>query len=507
MSKRRQVGDVPPVLQALNAADLRFLCGFFRLRRGGSKADLIEGLLTSSYDRRDILRTAAEIRFGGRMADLLPKAEIQEMLSANELPITGSRKQLVLRLVENRLFNAAALLGSLSHTALKDLYYAIFERIPTAARGRAVDEILASAQLGREGVVEELVQPPSREFEYDVAISFAGEDRGIAKEIAEGLTKLGIGVFFDQFYQAQLWGKDLAIEFQTRYGPKTRFVMPLISKHYAIKDWTEYEFTIAKQEALVRGHEFILPVRLDDTPLVGLKSTIAYLDLKKEGVVGVVTKVLEKLDRKPHAQSARGFQSATAGPGPVPAVRLDFFFRRHKARIERFPVSWVNPATLHQVEINAELQYEGKGELHTALIKLALDARLVLGAAGSSFPFRDLQFQIEGRKVPVKYAQLHWKGHGGLPLFKAASQRLFDKDVPISFMRGWVESRQAPFISWEILAPDLEPSRGFLYVRRDGEDLILEPASAPHLGDFLQDGRGRAVLTKPDLSFGPESDT
>ncbi len=505
VTKKRKVGDVPPILEALRAPDLRFLCGFFRLSRGGSKTDLIEELLTSPYDGKDILRTAAEIRFGGRIADLLPKAEIREVLSANGLPITGSRKELVFRLVENRLFDAKALLGLLTHAGLKELYYAIFNRIPTDARVQVIDQILTSAQLAPEGAAQEFVRPSREEFEYDVAISFAGEDREVAKEIAEGLTKSGIQVFFDLFYQAQLWGKDLAIEFQKRYGPKTRFVMPLISGHYAIKDWTDYEFTIARQEALVRGHEFILPVRLDDTPLAGLKSTIAYLDLKHEGVDGVVANVLEKLDRKPYAQPARGSQSASAGPRPVPAARLDFFFRRHKARIERFPVSWVNPATLHQVEINAELRYDGKGELHTALIKLALDARLASGSASPNLPFRDLEIQLEGRKVPVKYLQLPWKGHGGLPLFKAASQRLFDKDMPIFFMKEWVESQQPPFIRWEILAPDLEPSRGSLLVRRDKEDLILEPASVPNLGDFLQDGRGRAVLTKPDLSFGAES--
>ncbi len=317
MTNKRQVEDVPPVLEALSATDLRFLCGFFRLRRGGSKADLVEELLTSSYERKHILQTAAEIRFGGRLADLLPKAGIQEVLSANGLPITGSRKELVLRLVNNRLFDAKALLGLLTHASLKELYYTIFDQIPTDGRVQVIDQVLVSAQLAPDGALQEFVRPSPEEFEYDVAISFAGEDREIAQEIAEGLTKSGIRVFFDQFYQAQLWGKDLAIEFQKRYGPKTRFVMPLISGHYAIKDWTDYEFTIAKQEALVRGHEFILPVRLDDTPLVGLKSTIAYLDLKKEGVDGVVAKVLEKLDRKPNLQLGRESQSATAGPGPV----------------------------------------------------------------------------------------------------------------------------------------------------------------------------------------------
>jgi hypothetical protein len=44
---------------------------------------------------------------------------------------------------------------------------------------------------------------------YDVAISFAGEDRTIAEAIAEELKKLSFTVFYDRYEQANLWGKDL----------------------------------------------------------------------------------------------------------------------------------------------------------------------------------------------------------------------------------------------------------------------------------------------------------
>ena len=321
--KKQRLEEIPPTLEGLSASDLRFLCGFFRLSRGGGKADLIARLLASSYEVNDVLRTAAEVRFGARLAGFLPKGEVQEVLSENGLPIGGSRRELVLRLIENQLFDASALLALLSPAALKDLYYTTFERVSIAPRNHVIGELLASAEVTVARITQ-LQEPARQEFEYDVAISFAGEDRGVAKEVAERLTASGTRVFFDEFEQARLWGKDLATEFQKRYGPRTRFVIPLISRHYAIKDWTDYEFTIARQEARARGHEFILPVRLDDTPLVGLKSTIAYLDLKKEGVDGVVAKVMEKLDRKPHVQPARGSQSATAGPSPVIRPRTPF---------------------------------------------------------------------------------------------------------------------------------------------------------------------------------------
>ena len=46
-------------------------------------------------------------------------------------------------------------------------------------------------------------------YEYDVALSFAGEDRIYVKEIAKKLKAKGLKVFYDEFEEANLWGKDL----------------------------------------------------------------------------------------------------------------------------------------------------------------------------------------------------------------------------------------------------------------------------------------------------------
>lgn len=90
------------------------------------------------------------------------------------------------------------------------------------------------------------------EFEYDIAISFAGEDRKTAEGIANSLIIEGVKVFYDRFYKVDMWGKKLTNYFQDVYGPKARFVMILISKHYPITDWTDFEFSIARGERLKR---------------------------------------------------------------------------------------------------------------------------------------------------------------------------------------------------------------------------------------------------------------
>ncbi|RGL79661.1 TIR domain-containing protein [Eggerthella lenta] len=47
------------------------------------------------------------------------------------------------------------------------------------------------------------------DINYDVALSFAGEDRQVVEEIALMLVESGVRVFYDEFEQDILWGKDL----------------------------------------------------------------------------------------------------------------------------------------------------------------------------------------------------------------------------------------------------------------------------------------------------------
>ena len=78
-------------------------------------------------------------------------------------------------------------------------------------------------------------------------------------------------------------------------GINTCFVIVFVSKEYSLKDWTNFEFSIARGESKVRGTEFILPVRLDNTTLFGLPDDVAYLDFNTEGIEGIVSAVIDKL--------------------------------------------------------------------------------------------------------------------------------------------------------------------------------------------------------------------
>jgi len=132
-------------------------------------------------------------------------------------------------------------------------------------------------------------------FKFDFAISYAGEEVGIAKDLFQLLRDKGAKVFFAKNEKIYLLGKSLTSELDYIFGPYTKFVIPIVSKHYVQKYWTKFEFNISKMEQRKRGFEFILPIRLNDVTLEGLEGDIFYIDLRKEGFLDTAEIMMRKL--------------------------------------------------------------------------------------------------------------------------------------------------------------------------------------------------------------------
>ena len=133
------------------------------------------------------------------------------------------------------------------------------------------------------------------EEQYDVALSFAGEDRHYAKQLAEFLEAGGYSVFYDDFERAQLWGKDLYVDLSSVYRDLARYCVVFMSKHYARKPWTNHERRSAQARAFEEDREYILPVRIDDTEIPGILPTDGYLDLRSMSIEKIYQILVEKL--------------------------------------------------------------------------------------------------------------------------------------------------------------------------------------------------------------------
>jgi hypothetical protein len=99
------------------------------------------------------------------------------------------------------------------------------------------------------------------EFEYDVAVSFAGENRPKAEQFAGLLKAQGLNVFYDEWEQANLWGRDLYEHLDEVYRKKARYCVMFLSEAYARKAWTNHEEVRAGQG--VPGEQRLHPAAAD----------------------------------------------------------------------------------------------------------------------------------------------------------------------------------------------------------------------------------------------------
>jgi hypothetical protein len=134
---------------------------------------------------------------------------------------------------------------------------------------------------------------------YDVALSFAGEDRVYVHRVAEALAAKGVKVFYDNFEEADLWGKDLYSHLVEIYGSRARFTVMFVSAAYGAKLWTNHERKAAQAKAFTQNSEYILPVRIDDTDIPGMLATTGYVHASKKTPEQLAALLVKKLTRSP----------------------------------------------------------------------------------------------------------------------------------------------------------------------------------------------------------------
>jgi hypothetical protein len=146
------------------------------------------------------------------------------------------------------------------------------------------------------------------EFKYDVAFSFAGEDRKYVEDVANVLKEKGIRIFYDKFEIVDLWGKDLGIHFDYVYRKSAKYCVPFISKYYKEKVWTTYEIKSAISKAIETNEEYILPARFDDTELPGIRPTIGYINLKDYSPNEFADLLMRKIKLEPNIPITKSVQ-------------------------------------------------------------------------------------------------------------------------------------------------------------------------------------------------------
>jgi hypothetical protein len=223
---------------------------------------------------------------------------------------------------------------------------------------------------------------------FDVAISFAGEDREIARALAEGLHGMGYEVFYDVFRAHDLWGKNLYEYLLSVYRDKAKYCIILLSSHYKSKAWTRLELKGAESRVLSENEsEYILPVRLDDAEIPGLPDTIGYLDLRQHGIPFV----LEQFDKKfKLTENTPPRKASATKSGTVSLTRIRDLDNPRWPHASIHGSYFISPVA----RLDIWVKYDGPGLLFLETLKIYhIDSPLLSGASGPFPPSH--RYQVE----------------------------------------------------------------------------------------------------------------
>jgi hypothetical protein len=138
---------------------------------------------------------------------------------------------------------------------------------------------------------------------YDVAISFSGEDRAIARQIAESLRKRGVRVFFGEYAQSELWGRNL-YEYLTKIYEESRLCIVIVSESYTNSEWASSELRNLIAHSRSRDSFTILPITVGGAR-TGLLSNVTSIDWSATDADAVAALVVERLRSLPQPSKSR----------------------------------------------------------------------------------------------------------------------------------------------------------------------------------------------------------
>lgn len=159
-----------------------------------------------------------------------------------------------------------------------------------------------------------------RDTKFDIALSFAGEDRKYVDEVAILLKEKGISVFYDLFEEENPWGKNLYDYLSEIYQNQARYTIMFISSSYKQKLWTNHERQAMQSRAFQESQEYILPAKFDDTEITGVLPTVGYIDLRIKTPEQFVRIIEKKLIYSGGTVPSENLRKALSTITPVPKI-------------------------------------------------------------------------------------------------------------------------------------------------------------------------------------------
>jgi hypothetical protein len=183
--------------------------------------------------------------------------------------------------------------------------------------------------------------------DYDLAFSFAGENRDYVERTKIACERLGLKVFYDKDKNNEWWGKNFIREQRKVYGSKTRHFVPFISPAYFEKSIPSDEFESALMTAVERGDGYILPVIIGrpNIPADRLHRHTHYLRAEKYTPEELAKEMYQRVkgtDAQPAKDIAVVVNDATALQMPKVTPRAFSKYREIETTLEFLAQSFEN---------------------------------------------------------------------------------------------------------------------------------------------------------------------
>jgi WD40 repeat protein len=132
---------------------------------------------------------------------------------------------------------------------------------------------------------------------YQIALSFAGEQRPLVSAVAERLAAcLGRDeVFYDRFHEAELARPNLDLYLQEIYHVCSRLVVVFLGRDYDRKDWCGLEWRAVRDLIKSKKSEQIMLVRVDEGEVPGVFGIDGYVDARGRNPCELADLILERL--------------------------------------------------------------------------------------------------------------------------------------------------------------------------------------------------------------------
>jgi hypothetical protein len=131
-------------------------------------------------------------------------------------------------------------------------------------------------------------------YRFDFALSFAGQTREVASDLASQLKQQGFAVFYDEDFEHEMIGQDGSQYLRRVYSRDSRYCIVLISEQYDRSQWTDLERESIQARELRGEKGILIPVLVDGYRPAWLPETRIYFDLPKRALANFVA-IVSKL--------------------------------------------------------------------------------------------------------------------------------------------------------------------------------------------------------------------